>query len=45
MESSMWMQALLLTPYIAIASSLVLTVTVALICYQAPRVRAAGFAA
>ncbi len=41
----MLMQALLLTPYIAIASSLVLTVTIAAICYSQARPREAGFAA
>jgi hypothetical protein len=42
----MLMQALLLTPYIAVASSFVLSITVALICCSQPaRHRAAGFAA
>ncbi len=30
----MWMQALMLTPYIAIASSFVLAVTIAVVCYS-----------
>jgi hypothetical protein len=41
----MLMQALLLTPSIAIASSLVLTVTIAAICYSQARPREAGLAA
>ena len=41
----MLMQALLLTPYIAIDSSLVLTVTIAAICYSQARPREAGFVA
>jgi hypothetical protein len=42
----MVMQALLLTPYVAIVSSLVLAATVVAICYSQPACRrAAGFAA
>ena len=33
----MWTQALMLTPYLAIASSLVLAVTVAMVCYGQAR--------
>jgi len=41
----MWTQALMLTPYIAIVSSLVLIVTVAAVCLSQPAPRGAGFAA
>lgn len=41
----MWMQALLLTPYVAILSSIVLATTVTVVCCSQPaRPRAAGFA-
>ena len=41
----MWMQVLMLTPYIAIASSFVLAITITAICYSQPaHIRAAGFA-
>jgi hypothetical protein len=40
----MLMQALLFTPYIAIAASLMLSVTIAAICYSQARPRQAGFA-
>jgi hypothetical protein len=33
-RNTMWMQALMLTPYVAIASSVVLAVTVVLVCYS-----------
>jgi hypothetical protein len=40
----MWMQALMLTPYIAIAASGVLAATVATICFNQPaRASNAGF--
>ena len=41
----MWMHALMLTPYIAIASSVVLAATVAIVCFSQPVPRGAGFAA
>ena len=41
----MWMQALMLTPYVAIASSLALAVTVAVVCCSQPAPRGVGFAA
>ena len=42
----MWEQALLITPYLAVASSLVLAIAVTVICCSQPaRPRAAGFAA
>jgi hypothetical protein len=44
LENTMLMQALLLTPYIVIAASLVLTVTIAAICTSQVRPRQAGFA-
>ena len=41
----MWMQALMLTPYIAIASSLALAVTVAAVCWSQSTPRGTGFTA
>ena len=41
----MWMQALMLTPYIAMASSFALVVTVAAICCSQPTPRGVGFTA
>jgi hypothetical protein len=41
----MWMQALMLTPYIAIASSLALAATVAAVCGSQHAPRAEGFTA
>jgi hypothetical protein len=41
----MWMQALMLTPYIAIASSFALAVTVAVVCCGQTTRRGAGFTA
>jgi hypothetical protein len=41
----MLMEAFLLTPYLAIASSLVLTITIAAVCCSQPAPRAAGFQA
>ena len=41
----MLMEAFLLTPYLAIASSLVLAATVAAVCYSQPAPRRAGFTA
>jgi hypothetical protein len=41
----MWMQALTLTPYIAIASSLALAVTVAAVCCSQSTPRGVGFTA
>jgi hypothetical protein len=41
----MWMQALMLTPYIAMASSFALAVTVAAVCCSQPHPRGAGFTA
>ena len=44
-ENTMWMSALTLMPYLAIASSLVLVATVIGVVYSQPaRIRAAGFA-
>ena len=40
----MWMQALMLTPYIAIASSFALAATVAAVCCSQPAPRGVGFA-
>jgi hypothetical protein len=42
---TMWMQALMLSPYIALASSFVLPVTVAVVCYRERGVHAAGYTA
>jgi hypothetical protein len=42
---TMWMQALMLTPYIAIASSFVLAATVAIVCYSQRGVGEAGYTA
>jgi hypothetical protein len=39
----MWIQALMLTPYLAIAASLALAGTVAAICCSQPTPRGAGF--
>jgi hypothetical protein len=44
-ESAMLMEAFLLTPYLAMASSLVLTATVAAICCSQSAPRDAGFTA
>ena len=41
----MLMEAFLLTPYLAMASSLVLAATVAAICYSQSMPRGAGFTA
>ena len=41
----MWMEALLLTPYLAIASSLALAATVAVVCCSQSTPRGAGFTA
>jgi hypothetical protein len=41
----MLMEALQLTPYLAMASSLVLAATVAVICFRQPPPRRAGFTA
>jgi hypothetical protein len=41
----MWIQALMLTPYIAIASSLALAITVAVVCCSQPVPRGTGFTA
>jgi hypothetical protein len=41
----MWIQALMLTPYIAIAASLALGVTVAAVCCTQPAPRGVGFIA
>ncbi|MEA2980404.1 MAG: hypothetical protein QOF91_175 [Alphaproteobacteria bacterium] len=41
----MWMQALMLTPYIAIASSLALAITVAVVCCGQSARRGTGFSA
>lgn len=41
----MWMQALMLSPYIALASSVVLAVTVAVVCYGQRGIHEAGYAA
>lgn len=44
-ESAMLMEAILLTPYLAMASSLVLAATVAAICCGQSEPRGAGFSA
>jgi hypothetical protein len=44
-ESTMLMEAFLLTPYLAIAASFALAGTVAVICYTQPVPRGAGFTA
>lgn len=44
-EVTMWMQALMFTPYIAIASSLALGVTVAAVCCSQSNPRGLGFTA
>jgi hypothetical protein len=41
----MWMQALMLTPYIAIASSLALAASIAAVCCSHPVPRERGFRA
>jgi hypothetical protein len=41
----MWIQALMLTPDVAIASSVVLAVTVAVVCYNPRAPCGTGFAA
>jgi hypothetical protein len=41
----MWIQALMLTPYIAIASSFALAITVAVVCCSQPAPRGVGFTA
>jgi hypothetical protein len=41
----MWMQVLMLTPYIAIASSFALAVTVAAVCCSQSTPRGVGFTA
>jgi hypothetical protein len=43
-EVTMWIQALMLTPYVAIAASLALGVTVAAVCCTQPAPRGVGFA-
>ena len=41
----MWMKALMLTPYIAIAASFALAATVAAVCCSQPTPRGVGFTA
>lgn len=41
----MWMQALMLSPYIALVSSFVLAVTVAVVCYRERGIHEAGYTA
>ena len=45
LESAMLMEAFLLTPYLAIASSLALAATVVAVCYSQSTPRGAGFTA